>query len=190
MSNKYSSCDACLSSKSHRLPYTESDHWTTTPLELIHSDVWGPSPVESYLGYRYYVVFVDDFTRYTWLFPLKQKSEVSHTFSDFQRRIECQLGLKIRNFQSDWGGEFQSLSKILKERGITHRVSCPHTPAQNGTAERKHRHLVETALSLLSQAHLPHKFWDEAVSTAAFLINRIPTPLLQNKSPYQVLYNK
>ena len=94
------------------------------------------------------------------------------------------------NFQSDWGGEFQALSKHLKEHGINHLIFCPHTPAQNGTAERKHRHIIETALSLLHQSLVPNSFWDEAVCTAVYLINRLPTQILKNKSSYQLVYNQ
>ena len=188
--NKIDSCDACLSSKSHRLPYSKSPHQTSKPLEIIHSDLWGPSPVISYNGNRYYVCFIDDFTRYTWLYPLKLKSDVFQTFIDFQHRVERQFNQKIMSFQSDWGGEFQALSKYFKEHGIHHRISCPHTPAQNGTAERKHRHIIETALSLLHQSSVPAQYWDEAVCTAVYLINRLPTHLLGNNSPYHLVYNQ
>ena len=146
--NKFESCDACMSFKSHRFPYSKSSHQTSKPLEIIHSDLWGSSLVISHTGNRYYVLFIDDFTRYTWLYPLKLKSDVFQAFIDFQHRIEQQFNQKIVNFQSDWGGEFQALSKHLKGHGINHQISCPHTPAQNGTAERKHRHIIEIALSL------------------------------------------
>lgn len=156
--NKQIICDACLTSKSHRLPFSTSSHRTSKPLELVHSDLWGPSPTTSHLRHRYYVIFVDDHTRYMWLYPLKLKSEVLSVFIDFHWHVERQLCHKLISLQSDWGGEFQALSKYLKEQGITHRISCPHTPAQNGMAERKHRHLVETALSLLKHSLLPHSF--------------------------------
>ena len=187
--NKNATCDACLSSKSHKLPYAITHHSTSRSLELVHSDLWGPSPVSSHLGHKYYVIFVDDFTRYTWLYPLKLKSDVLDIFTNFHRRVERQFNLKLQNFQSDWGGEFQAVNKYLTSGGINHRLSCPHTPAQNGTAERKHRHTVETTLSLLKQASMPHRFWDEAISTVVYLINRMPTPLLKYTSPYKLLFN-
>ena len=81
--NKNLSCDACFSFKSHRLPYSNSLHQTSKPLEIIHSDLWGPSHIISRTGNRYYVIFIDDFTRYTWLHPLKLKSDVLHLFVDF-----------------------------------------------------------------------------------------------------------
>ena len=82
------------------------------------------------------------------------------------------------------------MSQYLKQHDIIHRVSCPHTPEQNGTAERKHRHIIETCLSLLTEAHMPSKFWDEAVSTAVYLINRLPTPVLKNRSSFEVLFKE
>ena len=185
--NKTTSCDACLASKSHRLPYSTSSHQTTKPLEIIHSDLWGPSPIISHTGHEYYVIFIDDFTRYTWLYPLKLKGDVESVFLNFQLRVERQFDRKIINFQSDWGGELQSLTKHFTRQGIAHRVSCPHTPAQNGTAERKHRHILKTALSLMRHSSVPLQFWDEAACTAVYLINRLPTPLLQNRSPYTLI---
>ena len=109
---------------------------------------------------------------------------------NFHQKVERQFNLKLLNFQSDWGGEFQAVSKYLTSCGIHHGLSCPHTPTQNGTTERKHRHIIETALSLLKKASMPHKFWDEAACTTVYLINRMPTPLLKFKSPYQLLFNQ
>ena len=129
--NKDYFCDACLSSKAHKLPYANSPNQTRRPLKLIHSDLWGPSPVLSHLGHKYYVIFVDDFTRYTWMYSLKLKRDVLETFIKFHQRVERQLNLKIQSFQSDWGGEFHHVSKYLKDFGIHRRLSCPHTPAQN-----------------------------------------------------------
>ena len=100
-SNKNLVCDACSSSKTHRLPYSHSLHQTRKPFEIIHSDLWGPSPVISRTGNRYYVIFVDDFTRYTSLYPLKLKSDVLQSFIDFQHRVERQFNMKIISFQSD-----------------------------------------------------------------------------------------
>ena len=102
--NKSPLCDVCSSSKSHKLPYAITQHPTSQPLELIHSDLWGPSPVLSHLGHKYYVIFVDDFTRYTWLYPLKLKSDVLDIFINFHQRVERLFNLKLQNFQLDWGG--------------------------------------------------------------------------------------
>jgi hypothetical protein len=73
--------------------------------------------------------------------------------------------------QTDWGGEYERLNSFLKKIGIKHHVSCPHAHQQNGSAERKHMHIVEIGLALRAKASMPLKFWDEAFVTAVRLIN-------------------
>ena len=87
----YYVCDACCSSKSHKQPFNISMHKSTRPLELIHLEVWGPAPVTSHFGFQYYVIFVDDFSKYTWLFPLKNKSVVLNTFTEFHKKAASQF---------------------------------------------------------------------------------------------------
>ena len=83
-------------------------------------------------------------------------------FLKFQQLVERPFDQKILAVQSDWGGEYQKLNSYFQQIGITHLVSCPHAHQQNGSAERKHRHIVEVGLFLLAQASMPLKFWDEA----------------------------
>ena len=108
------------------------------------------SPVISVDNYRYYVVFVDHFTRYSWLYPSKTKSQVRDVFTAFKALVESKFNLKIGTLYSDNGGEYMALKSFLSAAGISHLTSPPHTPEHNGVSERKHRHVVETGLSLLS----------------------------------------
>jgi hypothetical protein len=112
------------------------------------------------------------------------------TFLQFQTMAERLLNSKIISVQSDWSGEYRNLHSYFQTHGITHCISCPHTHQQQGCVERKHRHLIDTTLALLAESHLPQKFWDEACLTSCYLINRLPTPLLQNKSPFEKLFNQ
>ena len=175
-------CDASQRGKSRQLPYSASARVSTVPLELIHSDVWGPD-VSSSSGFKYYVSFINDYSCFCWIYLLKHKYDVEHVFYAFQAHVERLLSSKIKAVQSDWGGEYHKLHHYFQHTGISHRVSCPHTSQQNGVAERKHSHLVETGLALLVHASLPLRFWDEAFLTACYLINRMPTPVLQNDTP-------
>ena len=156
---------------------------------MIYSDLWGPSPVCSRTGNKYYISFLDAYSHYTWLFPISHKNDAFPIFTQFQKYVERYFNLKIKSVQSDWGGEFRSLNKFFENCGIVHRVACPHTHQQNGAVERKHRHIVETGLALLYHAHVPLRFWDDAFQTACYLINRLPTPLLHNKSPFETLFH-
>jgi hypothetical protein len=92
--------------------------------------------------------------------------------------------------QTDWGGEYQKLNSFFQRIGILHHVSCPHAHQQNGAAERKHRHIVEVGLSILSHASMPLKLWDEAFLTATFLINRLPTKVIHGETPLERLYGQ
>jgi len=183
-------CDTCQLAKNHRLPYTRNEHKSSNVLDLIHCDIWGPSPVKSNLGHNYYVLFIDDYSRFTWLYPLKLKSDFYDTFIQFQKFVENQYSSRINFFQSDGGAEFTSncFKTHLRTSGIHHQLSCPYTPAQNSRAERKHRHVTETGLALLFHSHTSPRFWVDAFSTAAYIINRLPAPLLEGKSPFELLY--
>ena len=139
-------CSDCAISKSFKLPFVSVSCTTSKPLELLHMDVWGPAPISSVHGFRYYLIIVDDYTKYSWFYHLQFKSDVFSTFVQFHSIVENKLGTKVISIRSDSGGEFLSskFSQFLTAHGITHQLSCPHTPEQNGCAERKHRHLVET----------------------------------------------
>ena len=110
-------------------------------------------------GYKYYLSIVDDSTCFTWIFPLKVKSQAFEAFKYFKVQAEKQIGKKIKSLQTNGGGEFQVFTNFLKEQGIIHRLACPHTHHQNGRVKRKHRHIVETDLTLLAQAGMPLTFW-------------------------------
>src|ERR1044072_4369227 len=145
------SCSACCLGKAHRLPSHSSTTVYSQPLELLFCDIWGPAPLLSSLEYRYILTCVDACSRYTWVIPLKAKSDTCQAIINFKNLAELQLKTKLKAVQTDGGGEFQPLTKFFTSMGIVHRVTCPHTHHQNGSVERKHRHLVETGLTLLAQ---------------------------------------
>lgn len=125
-----------------------------------------------------------------WFYPLAQKSDVYSTFTNFTTMVERQFNTKLKSVQTDWGGEFRPLTSLFTNLGIIHQLSCPHTSEQNGIVEHRHRHVVETGLALLAQSHLPQRFWHFAFITAVYLINRLPSRISSNKSPFQQVYNR
>jgi transposase InsO family protein len=182
-------CNACQLAKSHQLPYPTSVHRSSAPLQMVFSDVWGLAP-QSISGFKYYISFIDDFSKFCWVYLMRDRTEVPRIFREFQIHVERLLDTKIKCVQSDWGGEYQKLrNTFFRSLGIDHRVSCPHTHQQNGSAERKHRHIVETGLALLAHAQMPLKFWDTAFLTASYLINRIPTRVIDNTCPLERLFH-
>ena len=182
-------CKTCCLGKAHRLPSHPSSTTYNFPLELIFTDLWGPTLVVASQGYRYYIAFVDAFSRFTWVYFLKNKSAAFHAFLQFKAAVELQLGHKIKYVESNCGGEFRAFTIFFHEHGIIHCLICPHTHHQNGIVERKHRHLTEVGLTLLAQACMP-TFWDYAVATATHIINRIPPSSLETSSPFESLLRK
>ncbi|CAM8896855.1 unnamed protein product [Rhodiola kirilowii] len=179
-------CDSCRFAKHHRLSSRPRvNNRASTPFELVHSDVWGPCPVPSVPGFRYFVTFVDDFSRMTWIYFMKNRSELLQHFSSFCAEIRTQFGVPVKIFRSDNAKEYLSapFHEFMQKHGIIHQTSCVDTPSQNGVAERKNRHLLETARALLFEMQVPKKFWVDAVSTACFLINRMSSTVLSGESP-------
>ncbi|KAI3722512.1 hypothetical protein L2E82_33551 [Cichorium intybus] len=192
ISFKLKVCDSCSKAKHTRSPFSLSEIKTTQCFELIHCDVWGKYRTPSLSGANYFLTIVDDFSRSVWIFLIKHKNDASKCLIDFHKMIENQFGKRIKRIRSDNGGEFTSHTMLdfYNQNGILFETTCPHTPQQNGVVERKHRHLLDTARALRFEAKLPNKFWGECVLTAAYIINRLPSTTLSNKTPYEKLYNQ
>lgn len=185
-------CSSCQMGKSCRLPFISPATRCDEPFTKIHSDLWGPSPDCSTEIFRYYVIFIDVYSRFTWLYPFKKKSEFFACFIHFHKYVECQFNKKIQKFQSDGGGEYSSdeFRDYLSSHGIIHQVSFPTTPEQNGFEERKHKNIQELGLTMMLHANIPKKYWIDCFSAAVFLINRLPTPSLGMESPFFCLLGK
>ena len=108
----------CNLGKLHQLPFADCDIQSTKPLELIYSDLWGPSPILSTKVFRYYIVFVDAYTRYSWLYPLKLKFDALFVFVIFHKFVELQYNSKLRALQTDKGVEFKAFLPYLQSHGI------------------------------------------------------------------------
>lgn len=186
-------CQVCQLAKHCRTTFPTSSNKSVSLFELIHSDVWGPAPVNSIDGHKYFITFIDDFSHCTWIYLMKSRDEVPKMIQVFCKMVETQFGKKVKAIRSDNAKEYfaKNLNFFLENEGIIHESSCPYTPQQNGTAERKNRHLLETTRAILFQHHVPKKFWGEAILTAAYMINRMPSRTLGNRSPISfILPNK
>ena len=115
----------------------------------------GPYSPLFFRWYRYFVIFIDPYTKYVWYYPVVAKSNVYSIFHQFQTLVKRQFSFKIKFIQTDWGGEYRKLSTFFKTIGTQHRLICPHTHEKNSTVERRHRHIVETGLTLLGQCKAP-----------------------------------
>nr|KAJ0202156.1 hypothetical protein LSAT_V11C600323170 [Lactuca sativa] len=159
-----------LSKSTHK---SISESSVSEPLELLHIDLCGPATTQTIQGKKYILVVVDGFSRFTWVFFLRLKSEAPEEMINFIKQIKLKLKRPVRRIRSDNGLEFKNntLDSFLKDKGIEHNFSAPYTPQQNGVVERRNRTLCEAARSMLIFADLPQYFWAEAIATACYTQN-------------------
>lgn len=136
-------------------------------------DVWGPFKVPTYNRKSYFVTVVDDYSRYIWACLLQSKSEVIVVLKDFLFRIKNQFGVCVKILRSDNGKEFfnSQCTELFSSLGIIHQSSSPYTSQQNGVLERKHRHILDVASSLMFQSGVPHRFCGDCIKIVVYFIN-------------------
>ena len=155
---------------------------------MIHGDVWGPSKIKNIIVTRWFVSFVDDHTRISWIFLMKEKSEVSQIFKNFYNMIQTQFHAKIQVLKiNNVRYYFNSiLGVFLLKEGVVHQKFCINTPQQNGIGERKNRHLLEVARVLMLSSHVPKNFRGKTILTATYLINRMSSHVWSFQTPCKV----
>nr|GEY95322.1 retrovirus-related Pol polyprotein from transposon TNT 1-94 [Tanacetum cinerariifolium] len=185
-------CDSCAKGKHVHNPFPKGFKKTNGCFELIHCDIWGGYRIPSYTRANFFLTIVDDYSRSIWVFLIKHKSDASRCLMNFYKLIEVQFGKHIKRVRCDNGEEFTSNSMITfyEKNGILLETTCPHTPQQNGVVERKHIHLLETARALRFKANIPKRFWRECILTAAYIINRLPSKVIKNKTLYELVWNE
>ena len=183
-------CEPCLEGKQTRLPYPGTSDPTTAPLQLVHSDTCNV-PVPSIKGYKDFVTFTDDWTRYSYAYPLanKEAATVLVAFKEFKAHIETHFGRTIKAIRMDGGSEYKaSMREFLIDMGIDPQPSTHYSPESNGVSERLNRTLLDMARSMLFGANLPSNLWPEALSAALYIKNRLPHSKLWGITPYERFY--
>lgn len=181
-------CEVCELAKHQRTSSKHSSYKPTQPFSLIHSDLWGPSRSPNRTQTKWFITFIDDHTRLCWVYLLKDKTKVHTVFVNFHTMIQTQFRTNIQALHTDNGTEYfnQSLNLYLKEHGIVHQSSCVSSPQQNGVAERKNRHILEVTRTLMFTTNLPTWYWGDAILTATYLINRMPSRVLSFTTPLEL----
>jgi transposase InsO family protein len=186
-------CSACQAGKQVGVHHPHKNIMTTDrPLELLHMDLFGPIAYISIGGSKYCLVIVDDYSRFTWVFFLQDKSQTQETLKGFLRRAQNEFGLRIKKIRSDNGTKFKNsqIEGFLEDEGIKHEFSSPFTPQQNGVVERKNRTLLDMARTMLDEYKTSDRFWAEAVNTACYAINRLYLHRILKKTSYELLTDK
>ncbi|CAL9126122.1 unnamed protein product, partial [Musa textilis] len=155
-------------------------------LEIIHTDICGPLHIPCFSGERYFITFTDDLSRYGYVYLIHEKSQAVNTLEVYINEVERQLDRKVKIVRSDRGGEFYGrydesgqnigpFARFLEQRGICAQYALPGVPQQNGIAERRNRTLMDMVRSMMSYSSVPDSMWGEALRTAMYILNRVPS---------------
>ena len=185
----FDTCEPCLMGKMTRTPFSGIMERASDLLEIVHTDVCGPMSVTTRGGYRYFLTFTDDLSRYGYIYLMKHKSETFEKFKEFQNEVENHRNKKIKFLRSDRGGEYLSyeFGTHLRQCGIVSQLTPPGTPQRNGVSERRNRTLLDMVRSMMSLTDLPLSFWGYALETAAFTLNRAPSKSVET-TPYELWF--
>lgn len=181
-------CECCLQGKLARSPFPPVvERSSKQPLDLVHSDLCGPMEHSTPSGNKYLMTVIDDYSRFCVVYLLKSKAEAADKIREYVRWTENVFGRKPRAIRTDGGGEYtgHELLNFYKAEGIETQFTVPYSPQQNGVAERKNRSLQEMANCMLLDANLPKRYWGEAVLTAAYTQNRLPSRVVE-RTPYEM----
>ncbi|KAJ9538813.1 hypothetical protein OSB04_031546 [Centaurea solstitialis] len=193
--NDFETCVDCLKGKMTNSINFHSKR-SQCILELIHTDICGPFPIETICGNRYFATFIDDFSRFCYIFLMSEKSQVLDCFIQFKTEVERQSEKVIKVVRSDRGGEYFGkysekgqhkgpFAIYLEQVGIKAEYTTPYTPTQNGVAERKNRTLMDMVRSMFARSSLPKFLWGEALKTANYICNRTPTKAIKG-TPFEL----
>ena len=193
-------CVNCIMGKQTNMRRFEANR-TLDVLELIHTDICGPFPTVSWNGQQYFITFIDDFSRYGYIYLIHEKSQSLDVFKKYKAEVENQLSKRIKTVRFDRGGEYYGrydvsgeqrpgpFAKFLEECGIVPQYTMPGSPTMNGVAERRNRTLKDMVRSMISHSTLPESLWGEALKIAAYILNRVPTKAT-TKTPYELWTGK
>lgn len=161
-------------------------------IDLVHTDLCGLMRTRILYGYKYFMIFTDDFSRMMWITFFKEKSKTFNKFKIFKALVEKETDKNLKCLRSERGGEFTSdkFTRYCEEHGIKRYMSAPRTPQQNGIAERRNRTIVEATRTMLIQGDVPKMFWREAVSTTVYTLNWVLVKKGNDKTPYELWHGK
>jgi len=192
ISNSTKICETCLKRKQHKLPFKKlKPQKGSRILDIVHTDLCGPISPTALKGFKYFIIFIDDFSHFTIIYLLKEKSETFNIFKEYVNYVMNRFNININYLYCDNGGEYTSnnFKTFCSEKGILIHYTIPDNPQQNGIAERMNCTIVEKVRSMLAESKLPKLLWAEAALTATYLINRLPYKD-SIQTPTEIWYSK
>ncbi|KAL0440030.1 UNVERIFIED_CONTAM: Retrovirus-related Pol polyprotein from transposon RE2 [Sesamum latifolium] len=183
--------ESCLKGKMTKKPFVGQSAIANGLLDLVHTDVCGPLSIPARGGFSYFITFIDDHSRYGYVYLMRYKSVAFRRFKEYRLEVENQTNRKIKALRSDRGDEYLSgeFNDYLKENRILSQWTPPGTPQLNGVAERRNRTLLDMVRSMMSFTELPPSFWGYALEMTAKLLNIAPSKSAP-QTPYEIWHGK
>ncbi|CAB3248534.1 unnamed protein product [Arctia plantaginis] len=190
--NEYLKCATCIQNKMHNLPFQNNRRKAEEILEIVHTDVNGPHQTTGYNGEKYFLSFIDDYSKLTKVYCIKTKDEVCDYLIQYVNEVQNLTGKMIKELRCDNGKEYMNarVFRFAKEKGIVIKPCPAYVHELNGTAERYNRSLMDIARCLLYEAKVDRRFWPEVIMSAAYLKNRTLTNNIGFKTPYEIFFNR
>jgi transposase InsO family protein len=181
-------CKHCQQGKQTKTKLKSKEYSTTKPLEIVHTDLVGPTTTKGLKGERYFMLLVDDYTRMTAVCFLKNKSEAFENFKIYKEMVENEMDSRIKCLRSDNGGEFTSkeFMDYCSNHGIKRQFSVARTPQQNGVVEIKNKTVQEMTRTMIMDSKLTDIFWTQEVHTIVHIQNRVILRNNTDKTPYEL----
>ena len=185
-------CANCIESKMANVPFENNRSKTKEILELIHTDLNGPHSTTGYGGEKYFLTFIDDYSKCTRIFCIKNKSETANCFKEFVNLVENKFNKKIKKLRCDNGKEYlnKEIYDFIRDKGIELSPCPPYVHELNGVAERYNRSAMDTGRCLLREANIHRRYWPEIMKTVAYLKNRTIANTQENKTPFEIFFGK
>ena len=162
-----------------KLSFVGHGERATELLILVHTDVYGPFDMSVRDGYAYFIFFIDDLSRYRYVYMMKHKSEVFKRFKKFRHEVEKQTDKSIKVLRSNWGKYLsQKFLGYLKDNDIVSQRTPPGTPQLNEISEWRNRTLLDMIHSMMSFTDLSEFFWEHCLMTAIYVLNRVPSKIV------------
>lgn len=192
LDGKFLKCKTCIENKMHNVPFKNNRYRAKELLEIVHTDVCGPFQNTGFRGERYFIAFIDDYSKIARVYTMKSKAEVSECIKDYVNECENLTSKRVKKLRCDNGKEYlnNEVSKFAKGKGIVISPCPVYVHELNGVAERFNRSIMDMARCLLEEAQIDKKYWPEIVHAATYLKNRTLTNTIEKKTPYEIFFKK
>lgn len=192
LDGEFLKCKTCIVNKMHNVPFKNNRYRAKEILEIVHTDVCGPFQNTGFRGEKYFIAFIDDYSKIARVCTMKSKAEVSEWIKYYINEHENLTGKRVKYLRCDNGKEYvnNKVFEFAKNKGIVISPCPVYVHELNGVAERFNRSIMDMLRCLLEEAKISKIYWPEIVHAATYLKNRTLTNTIEKKTPYEIFFGR